>query len=186
MRPVINYKSVRILLVHMMDITQIYAMAIGGFFGLLLALRTITSLVRILQPYMLLVKHFFYPLVLRRHRFFGPWTRAQVFCHLFYLTINLFCSTYQVSTVQEAGDRAGVLSLINIMPTCLGWHLSFISDILGLSLLAYRHIHASTGAMSVFLGLFHVGINMANIKNLSLFSASGQLFGFIVKTLSWK
>ena len=167
-----------------MDITQIYAIAAGAIFSLCIIVRAALLFVQLLRPWnMFLAKFFFYPLVLRRHRFFGPWTRAQVFFHLLYLAVNIFCTTFQLSTVRELGDRAGTLSLINMMPSYFTYHLSFISDVLGLSLLTYRHIHASTGAMSVFLGLLHAIVNVANTANLNLFSASGQLFGFIVKLL---
>ena len=67
-----------------------------------------------------------------------------------------------------------------MIPAYFGYHLSFVSDMLGLSVLDYRRIHASTGAMSGFLGLFHAVVNVARVTDLKLFSVSGQLFGFIV------
>ena len=165
-----------------MDITQIYAFTAGAIFGLVLMIRAASSFLRFFRPYsVLLVKHLLYPRVLRRHRFLGPWTRAHMFLHLLYLGVNIFCSTFEVSTVKELGNRTGTLSLINMIPAYFGYHLSFVSDMLGLSILNYRRMHASSGAMSVFLGLFHAVVNVASVTNLKLFSVSGQLFGFIVK-----
>ena len=165
-----------------MDITQIYVITTGVVFGLCLMVRAALTFVRYFRPYnVLLMKHLLHRLALRRHRFFGPWTRAQVFFHLFYVATSIFCSTFRVSTVIEAATRAGTLSLVNMMPSYFGHHLSSVSDILGLLLLVYRRIHALTGAMSVFLGLFHAVVNVTNTTSLSLFSASGQLFGFIVR-----
>jgi len=166
-----------------MDITQIYAITAGAIFGLVLMMRAASSFLRFFRPYsVLLVKHLLYPRVLRRHRFVGPWTRAHVFLHLLYLAVNIFCSTFGVSTIKELGNRTGTMSLINVIPAYFGYHLSFISDMLGLSILDYRRIHASSEAMSVFLGLFHAVINGASVTNLELFSVSGQLFGFIVRS----
>ena len=165
-----------------MEVTQIYAIAAGAIFGSCLVARTVLTLIRFCRPYgVFLFKHLLYPLVLRRHRFFGPWTRAQVLFHLLYVAVNIFCGTFRVSTVAQAASRAGSLSLINMMPSYFGYHLSFVSDILGLSLSMYRRVHASTGAMSVFLGLLHAIINVANMTSPNLFSVSGQLFGFIVR-----
>jgi len=171
-----------------MIITQIYAIIAGTIFGSVLMMSAAASFVRYLRPYsVLLVKHFLYPRVLRRHRLFGPWTRAEVLLHFLYLAVNIFCSTFGVSTIKQLGNRTGTLSLINMIPPYFGYHLSFISDMLGVSILNYRRIHGSTGAMSVFLGLFHAVINIASVKNLKLFSVSGQLFGFIVKLrFLWK
>lgn len=165
-----------------MNITQIYTITTGAVFSLCIIVRAALLFIQLLWAWnIFLAKFFFYPLVLRQHRFFEPWTQAQVFFHLLYLVINIFCCTFQVSTVREMSNCAEILSLINMMSFYFTYHLSFISDILGLSLLTYRHIHASTGAMSVFLGLLHAIVNVANTANLNLFSTSGQLFEFIVK-----
>ena len=164
-----------------MDIPLIYAITVGAFFGLVIIMRAASFFLRIFRAYsVLLMKYLLYPRVLRRHRFFGPWTRAQVLSYLLYLAVNIFCSTLRVSTVKELSNRTGTLSLINMIPAYFGYHLGFVSDILGLSILDYRRIHASTGIMSVCLGLFHAIINAASVTNLQLFNVSGQLFGFIV------
>ena len=165
-----------------MDVTQIYAITAGAIFRLVLMIRAASSFVRFLQPYsVLLVEHFLYPNVLRRHRFFGPCTRAQVLLHLLYLAVNIFCSIFGVSSIRELGTRTGTLSLINIIPSYFGYHLSFASDMLSLSVINYRRIRASTGALSVLLGLCHAVVNVASVIKSRLFSASGELVGFIVR-----
>ena len=171
-----------------MDVTQIYAITAGAIFGLVLMIRAASSFVRFLRPYsVLLVKHFLYPNVLRRHRFFGPWTRAQVLLHLLYLAVNIFCSIFGVSSIRELGTRTGTLSLINIIPSYFGHHLSFASDMLGLSIINYQRIRTSNRALSVLLGLCHAVVNVASVTKSRLFSASGQLVGFIVKLrFFWK
>lgn len=165
-----------------MNITQIYVITTGAIFGLILIIRAASSFLRFFRPYsVLLVKYLLYPRVLRRHRFLELQTRAYVFLYLLYLAVNKFYSTFRVSTIKELGNRTETISLINVIPAYFSYYLSFISDILGLSILDYRRIYTSSGAISVFLGLFHAIINVASVINLKLFSVSGQLFEFIVK-----
>ncbi len=47
----------------------------------------------------------------------SQWTRALVFLHLLYLTVNIYCSTFEVFTIKELGNRTGTMSLINIIST---------------------------------------------------------------------
>lgn len=166
-----------------MDVTQFYAIVAGGIIGLLLIVRFVIRVIQFLQPWsILLLRHALYPFLLKRHRFLGPWTRAEVSLQLLYLAVNIFCNSFGVSDVKEAGARAGTLSLINLIPVYFGVHLSFLGDLLGISLPAYRFAHGSTGTMSVMLGLFHVIVNVAGNPSFS-YDVSGQLFGLIVGSL---
>lgn len=165
-----------------MNVTQIYAIVTGAVFSLCIIVRTALLFVWLLWPCnMFITKFFLYSLMLWRHQFFKPWTWVQVFFYLLYLAVNIFCSTFQVSTVKKVSNCAETLSLINMMSFYFTYHLSFISDILDLFLLTYCCIHASISVMSVFLDLVHVIINVVTTINLNLFSAFGQLFRFIVK-----
>lgn len=98
------------------------------------------------------------------------------------MTVNVICNSFGVSTVKEAGVRAGTLSLINLIPVYFGVYLSFLSDLFGISLPAYRFVHGSTGIMSVMLGLVHVVVNVAGNSSLS-YGVFGQLFALIVGSL---
>jgi len=105
-----------------MDITQIYAITAGAIFGLVLMIRAASSFVRFCRPYsVLLVRRFLYPNVLGRHRFFGPYTRAQVLLHLLYLAVNIFCSVFGVSSIRELDTRTGTLSLTNMITSYFGY-----------------------------------------------------------------
>jgi hypothetical protein len=65
------------------------------------------TFVWLLQPCNMFIAKFFLTLwCCGRHQFFEPWTWVQVFFHLLYLAVNIFCSTFQVSTVRE-GNCAG-------------------------------------------------------------------------------
>ncbi len=139
-----------------MNVTQVYAIAAGGVFVLLLTVKSVSSVQRVLRALAILVaKHFTYPFLVRRHRFLGPWSRADVLLQLVYFTINIFCMTFRVTSVKEIGARAGTLAMINMAPPFFGFHLSFLADILGISLANYRRIHRMTGWMSFLLGLIH-------------------------------
>ena len=168
-----------------MNITQIYTITTDAILSLLLIICAMLFFHQIFWSCsVLLAKHFLYPLILQWYHFFGPWSWAQVILHLIYMTVNTFCSTFRVSSIKELGKRAGTLSLINMISSYFNYHLSFISNMLSLSLITYHHIHASAGAMSIVLDLFHAVINVASIIKLNLFSASDQLFRFIVR-LCW-
>ena len=79
----------------------------------------------------------------------------------------------------EAATRAGYLSLINMVPAYFGLHLSFVCTLLGVSLPTYRPFHASTGTMSVLLGLLHAVINAIGKPVLGT-KESKQVFELIV------
>jgi len=167
-----------------MDPTQVYAISLEMVFVVCVVVRGTIYLSWLLQSYnTLFAKHFSYPLVLERHRLIGPLTRADLFYHVSYMAVNIFCGTFRVSSIADVGTRAGNLSLINVMPSYLAYHLSFMSDMLSLSLRTYRTIHATTGVMSVTLELIHTGIKIAKVSELKLFQASGQLFGSLVRSM---
>lgn len=139
-----------------MEITQAYAIAAGGTFLTLFLANCFSDLLQLIRLVLHTLKHHMYPYVISRHRFLGPWTRASVFSQLVYITLNIVCITLQVSTPQQAGLRAGTLSLINMVPLFAGLHHGFLADLLGISLDMYQHIHRSAGLMSFVLALFHV------------------------------
>ncbi len=168
-----------------MDPTQVYAISLGTALVACIAVRGIIYLGKVFRCYSALcAKHFSYPLVVERHRLLGPLSRADLFYYLTYLAVNIFCGTFRVSGIADVGTRAGNLSIINVMPLYLAYHLSLVSDMLGLSLHACRSIHATTGTMSVTLGLIHSVIKIAKVPELKLFRASGQLFGSVVRSMT--
>ena len=139
-----------------MNVTQVYAIAAGGVFVLLLIVKSISSIQQVLSALaILMAKHLTYPFLLRRHRLLGSWSRADVLLQFIYFTINMFCMIFRVTSVKDAGARAGNLAMINMAPLFFGFHLSFLADILGISLSNYRRIHHMMGWMSFLLGLVH-------------------------------
>jgi len=164
-----------------MEITQAYAIAVGGVFLILLSISFLPYLVVLMEKVSLEASRYLtYPQFLRRHRFLGPWAWADVLIQLTYITINIFCVSFQASSVSEAGLRAGNLSLLNMMPLFFGPHLSFLADLLHISLSTYRRIHRSTGLMSFTLLLFH-GITIVAVGASFSLSDLGNLHGLIVR-----
>jgi hypothetical protein len=87
--------------VAMMNLLQIYGYVFASFFTLLLFLRSIPLLASSFRFIPLFIfKHITHRLVLRRHRFAGPWTYADV---LTQLTVNLFLVGFQATLVEKAG-----------------------------------------------------------------------------------
>ena len=153
-----------------MDITQIYAIAAGGFFALIGLIQLWLRIARFLRrrTYGLLLRHIVYPYLIRRHRFLGPWTRSSVLLHFSYLAIIAFCNAFGVKTLDQASMRAGTLSLINTVPLYFGFHISFVADILGFSLQLYKRIHRTIALVSTALGLFHVIVSATSGSSGSL------------------
>ena len=118
-----------------MNVPQVYAIAAGGVFVSLLIMKSVSSIHHIFHALSILVaKHLTYPFLVRRHRLLGPWSRADVLLQVTYFTINMLCMTFRVVSVKDAGARAGTLAMINLTPLFFGFHLSFLADILGISL----------------------------------------------------
>jgi hypothetical protein len=169
-----------------MDVTLGYAIAAGGvlfipvFIHLLPRLSYLISFAPPRLRWML--KYLIYLYLVRRHRFLGPWTLADVIIQLVYIGGNSFCLSFRVSSIAMAGVRAGNLLLINLVALFLGLHLSFLADTLGVSLSTFRHIHRSAGLMALGLVLFHAiviitspaAFALSGAKNLSALVVSIQ------------
>lgn len=164
-----------------MDITQAYALTAGcGLFCLLL-FRTRHLMKSLLKTVDLRTSQFLiYPQLIRRHRYFGPWSWAGVLAPACYIAVNLFCVGFKFSSLRVASLRAADLALINLMPAFASLHLSFPADVLGLTLKAYRRFHRVLGAMSCCLLAFHVFTILASRTPFPL-DQMENLWGLIVR-----
>ena len=136
-----------------MDVTQIYAVTAGAIFGLIDQSRV---LFRPISSTLQRIARKAFPLPQRSTSAPLLWTMhssSSIVAPSLPGRQSIFCSIIEVSSIRELGTRTGTLSLINMMPSYFGYHLSFASDMLVLSIINYRRIHASTGALSVLLGL---------------------------------
>ena len=161
-----------------MGIPQIYATTAGGFFLVFILVNFLSRTVRE-RIALFTSKHLTYPYFINRHRLLGSWTRSGILIQLIYITLNVFCLGFRVSTRPSDGLRAENLSLTNMIALLADPHLSFLADILGFRLGISRHVHRSAGVMSFALLLFHVLIVAFQRTSLSLRTPE-HLYGTIV------
>jgi hypothetical protein len=139
------------------DPIHIYAVSVGGIFAFLLLVNSLPYFQTLLAlAHRLTLRYLVFPQLLRRNRFVGPWSPADVLLQICYVTANAFCLSFRAESFGEAGVRAARLSLISMVPAFAGPHLSFLADVLGVSLRAFQRIHRSAGVVSVLLLAFHV------------------------------
>ena len=67
---------------------------------------------------------------------------------------------FRLVSVKDAGARAGTLAMINLTPLFCGFNLSFLTDILGISLTNFWRIHRMMGWMSLFLEVVYALVAM--------------------------
>ena len=160
------------------EVTQFYAIAAGGVFAGILILRFLLYVAQVVTTFasVFILRHVQYPYFLRRHRLLGPWTRSSVALQIFYWATTMFCTFFRVSDLADAGTRAGMLSLINTIPLYAGLHLSFVADLLGLSVRTYIRFHGAVGIMAGALALVHVSVAVSQHTP----GAGAQIYALLV------
>jgi hypothetical protein len=163
-----------------MDPSQIYGIAIGSLFFLMLLYR---STVRILnsiysRTLFFLLKHFIYPYLFRRHIFFGPVSRVHFILQVIYWCATAACNVIGVKTFTQASARAGTLSVINLVPLLFSGRLSHAADLFGISLRGFYGLHRSIGLMALTQGLIHIFILIG--KRLVSVHAPDQIYAILV------
>ena len=145
-----------------MDATQIYAIAAGSAFALLLFYHCYSHICRWIQNRTLwfVFKHLVYPILLKRRWFFKPYTRWQCLLLISYWLGTASCNVVGVHTLLHFSSRAGILSVLNIVPLFFSDRLSFAADLLGLSFRGYRSIHSAIAYMALIQGLVHTIITV--------------------------
>lgn len=166
-----------------MEITQVYAIAAGSVFLIVIFVNLRPYITQCLEILSLMTsKYLVYPQIIHRHRYLGPWSLADVLLHLIYITVNVLCVSFKASSIWIAGLRAANLSLINIIPLFAGPHLSFIADLLGVYLSTFQRLHRVTGIMSSALLVFHVLTVVATQHSFPL-RVLENMWGLIVSSL---
>jgi hypothetical protein len=157
-----------------------YAIATAGFFIALLLLRVRSHFKAWIGfAHRMTLQHLVYPRLIRRHRFLGPWSRADVLAWMLFVAANTFCLAFGASSLGDAGRRAARLSLVNLIPAYGGPHLSFLADFFGVSLRIFRLIHRSAGMMALPLLAFHVATAMITHTPFPL-RVAGNMWGLVV------
>ncbi|KAB8202950.1 hypothetical protein BDV34DRAFT_227847 [Aspergillus parasiticus] len=83
----------------------------------------------------------------------------------------------------QAGFRAGRLSIINTILLFAGPHLSFVADMLGVSIRTCRRLHVLAGLVAILLAVFHAIVGAATKGTFSL-QTPRNLWALIVGLLS--
>jgi hypothetical protein len=128
-----------------------YFLAFCGAVFLLLCYRFRSVLVR-LRDFLRfpILKYLTYPVVV------GGWNRAELVLLMIYLTMNVLCLWFRSPSLLASGNRAGSLSLINLIFQSAALHLDSLTNSLGLRWCAVRHLHGSIGIVVILLLAFHV------------------------------
>jgi hypothetical protein len=163
-----------------MELTLMYAVTGGAFTLLLLLLHAIVCLMRCFRPWLVLLRTYLVHALTLPLRFLPrSWTYGQMLLMLTYLAANVLCCCFDISTAQGASIRAARLAMANLTPMYFGLHFSFLCDLSGVSLHAYRIFHGTAATISLLLGLTHVVIDVVQSSTLNE-SGSLRLYGMIV------
>lgn len=140
-----------------MEVSVIYAIAAGGMFLALFLIQTRHVLVEWTESLSVLVsRHLTLPVLVRRHRILGPWTRAGILIHVSYIAINIALVFLRTDSLVDSGRRAGELALINMIFPLSAAHLGFLAGLLGITWRTGCKIHRATGWIVVALLSFHI------------------------------
>ena len=126
---------------------------------------------------MLLQKYVLYFILFKQCCLFRVLTCVQIILQLIYLAANVFYIMFRLSNKREAATCTRYLSLINMILAYFRFYMSFVFNLLDISLFKYYIFHASTKYMFVLLSLLHV--IMFN-KPIYLMNETSQLFRLIV------
>ncbi|KAI9767639.1 MAG: hypothetical protein M1840_005510 [Geoglossum simile] len=150
-----------------MDITQWYAVALGGLVAVSVISYLLLSIIRIAHTYTTIyfLKYLFYPQVHRYIR--GKTTRFDAVLIVAFLVGNILCTTIGVKDIPSFTRRTGLMSTINLMPLSLGGHLNLVASRCGITFEDYSRIHRWLGWVAIAEGLVHAAA-AASIQKLSL------------------
>ncbi|KAJ6118815.1 hypothetical protein N7471_013435 [Penicillium samsonianum] len=140
-----------------MEVPAIYAIAAGGIFLALFLIQTRHVLVDWTESFSVLLSgHLTLPVLVRRHRILGPWTRAGILVHVSYIAVNIALVFLRTESLVDSGRRAGELALINMIFPLSAAHLGFLAGLLGINWRTCRKIHRAIGWTAIALLSFHI------------------------------
>ncbi|KAE8329841.1 hypothetical protein BDV39DRAFT_202786 [Aspergillus sergii] len=122
-------------------------------------------------------KHLTFQAVLRRGKYIHRWSRADIVLTMMYLGANMTCILVYFPGMTQAGFRAGRLSIINTILLFAGPHLSFVADMLGVSIRTCRRLHVLAGLVAILLVVFYA---------IAILSFCVQLIPLTLRHLSYE
>lgn len=143
-----------------MDITHWYAISLGALVALFLLYRLYLVALSTAHVYgkRFVLKYLIYPQIPRLLRGGGTITRLHFLIILIYVTGNILCMAFGVTSFVQLRTRTGLMSLVNLVPLCLGGRLTFLGDFCGVSYENHSRMHRWIGRMAVIQSLLHVTI----------------------------
>lgn len=141
-----------------MDASLIYAIIVGGLLILLTLQHVASSFFIFFQPQLSawVLRHLVWPVMLSRRRFTPRITRFDVVSQICYWSITAIFNTVGLSSLFDAGLRAGLLAVFQMVSLMAGNRLSFTADMMGLSYRGLRYIHHTMGLMAVVQATGHI------------------------------
>jgi len=175
-----------------MDLTQWYAVALGGLVALLFLSHRILLIIRIALRYVArcLLKRKYHTKVHRYVRSSGKATLFDVALIVAFVVGNVICLTLEVNDIVSLVNvatlvkRSGVICTINLVPLALGEHMNMFANWCGLSFGVYARTHEWLGLVAIAEGLVHITAGAVSQK-LDLHTTSGiarlvvSLLGFL-------
>ena len=172
-----------------MEPISIYAATVGGIFLYLFLVRISPHIMRLADflldrteillaflyssASLLWAKYLTYAVFLPRHNIIGPCTRSVAVMHLAYAGVNLYCALLPADSLTETSQRAGNLSLINLIVAVASGCYDLCADTFGISRHVCQQVHRATAWMSVFLFLAHAMV--ASLANPPRMENSGLI-----------
>jgi hypothetical protein len=161
-----------------MDITQWYAVALGGVVALsitakafliifkyakFLALGGVVALSITAKAFLIIfkyakfyfLKYVYYPQIHKHLRGSEKTTGFDVLLIAAFLVGNGLCTTIRVKDIHGLTGRSGLMSIINLMPLSLGASMNLIASRCGIKLGAYARTHRWLGRVAIVEGLIH-------------------------------
>jgi hypothetical protein len=124
-----------------------------------------------------------YPTLVRRTWFSEPVSLGQAVLLTLHWAATLVFNCAGVRDMPGAGDRAGVLSILNLVVLICSSRSTLMARIVGTSLRTFQMIHGSIGFMALVQGLVHTVIVLKRVT-LDLNNTT-HLWGLVVCASPW-
>lgn len=98
---------------------------------------------------------------------------------LLYWGGTLVVNVFRVRSLPEAASRAGSIALLHLIPLMAGNRLSFVADMIGLSLRTFQYLHNTMGLMVSAQLICHV-VLLFRIKGVKPLEMKDR-YGIIVR-----
>lgn len=128
-----------------MDPILIYGIAAGGVFTTCLLYCASSYISRWIQDRTLfyIFKYLVYPIIIRRTRLSSPIPRWHAILITVYWLGTAVCNLARVDTIMQAGNRAGALAVLHLIPLLYINRATMAADLLGISLQTFMRLHTS-------------------------------------------